>query len=104
MCLLMSSCWAFSAMRSSEEVQRGEEEDPHQVDEVPVQPGVLDPVGEVLRVGLPHLAARGEQEGVDDDSADDVQAVQPREHEVDRVEVVVRGEVLVVESSSTPSC
>src|SRR2546423_1540162 len=96
MWLLTSSCEAAS-MDTSEEVERGEEEDPHQVDEVPVEAGVLDTVGEVLGIGVPHLRPRGEQEAVDDHPADDVQPVQASEGEVDGEEVVVRGEVVVVE-------
>src|SRR5207248_10172817 len=96
MCLLTSSCPAAS-MRTSEKAERGEEEDPHQVDEVTVEPGVLDAVGEVLGVGLPHPAARREQERVDDDSPADVQAVQPGAQEVDGDEVVERGDMVVVQ-------
>src|SRR2546425_2507415 len=96
MCLLTSSC-PVASMRTSEEVERREEEDPDQVDEVPVEARVLDPVGEMLGIGLPHPAAPGEQEGVDDDPADDVQTVQSGEQKVNGEEVVVRGEVVVVE-------
>src|SRR5207248_2737978 len=96
MWLLTSSCEAAS-MDTSEEVERRKEEDPHQVDEVPVEAGVLDAVGEVLGVGGPHLRPGREQEGVDDDAADDVQAVEPGQREVDGVEIVVRGEVAEVE-------
>src|SRR2546430_10765815 len=96
MCLPTSS-WPAASMRTSEEVEGREEEDPDQVDEMPVEAGILHPVCEMLGIRLPHPAAPGEQEGVDDDPADDVQAVQPGEQEVDGVEVVVLGEVVVVE-------
>src|SRR5258705_4392442 len=96
MCLLTSSCWAAS-IGTSEEVEGGEEEDPDQVDEVPVEPGVLDAVGEVLGILRPELGAGPEQVAVDDDPADDVQAVQAGHGEVDGVEVVVRGGVTEVE-------
>src|SRR5439155_1230776 len=56
-------------MRTSEEVEGREEEDPDQVDEMPVEAGILHPVCEMLGIRLPHPAAPGEQEGVDDDPA-----------------------------------
>src|SRR5207237_1827871 len=96
MWLLTSSCEAAS-MDTSEEIERREEEDPHQVDEVPVEAGVLDAVGEPLRVGVPQLAAGGQKIRVDDDPADDVHAVQPGHGEVDAVEVVVRRVVAQLE-------
>src|ERR1700693_948781 len=98
MCLLTSSCAGVSAMcKTSEEIERREEEDPHQLDEVPVEAGILDAVREPFPVGAPQLAACGQKIRVDDDAADDVQAVQAGEHEIDGVEIVVRGNVAVVE-------
>src|SRR6267143_3699198 len=96
MSLLTSSCWAAS-IGTSEEVKGGEEEDPDQVDEVPVQPGVLDAVGEMLGILRPELGAGAEQVPIDDDPADDVQPVQAGHGEVDGVEVVVSGRVAEVE-------
>src|SRR3954463_7813805 len=99
MCLRTSSCSCGRAasMRTSEEVERREEEDPDQVDEMPVEAGVLDAVGEVLGIGGPEARSGAEQVAVDDDPADDMQAVQARHREVDGVEVVVRRDVAEVD-------
>src|SRR4029434_5436220 len=61
-----------------------------QVDEVPVQPGVFNPVGELFGVLLPHPRARAEEVRHHHHPADDVQAVQTGQGEVDRQERAVR--------------
>src|SRR5712691_7587274 len=99
MCLLTSSgcASATGSMALLQEIERREEEDPHQVDEVPIEAGVLDAVGEPLLVRVPELAAEGQEIRVDDDPAHDVQAVKAGEHKVDAVKIIVRGKVPVVE-------
>src|ERR1041385_2367772 len=68
---------------SLKQVQHGEQENPHQVDEVPVQPGVLDAIRVLLRIALPELRARPYQVGHDDDAPQDMETVQPRQREID---------------------
>src|SRR5256885_7592303 len=59
-----------------QKIEQGEDEDPHQVDEVPVQPGHLDP----LRRRLAHAGADGGDDQ-DDESREDVGAVEAGEYE-----------------------
>src|SRR4051794_37624339 len=70
------------------EVQNREEENPDEVDEMPVKAGDLDAVRITLRLFDPHLRARPCEIDKHDDTAENVQTVQPGHREVDRQEVV----------------
>src|SRR5262245_54091288 len=70
-------------MATSEQIQNREEEDPHEVHEVPVQTRVFDSVRELLGVRLIQLGARSQQIDHHDHAADDVQRVQAGHREVD---------------------
>src|ERR1043166_7219470 len=93
-----STCSTCSVIVSSQQIERREEEDPDEVDEVPIEANDLDAVGEALRLALPHLRAEGQKVGEDDHSAENVQAVQAGHREVDGEEVVRLREVLVREA------
>src|SRR5262245_50169734 len=80
-----------------QKIQGRKQEDTDQIDEVPEQPGVLHPVGEPRRVGLPQLRARTQEIGVHRHPAHHVQHVQPGQREVDGQEVVGAGKQVVVE-------
>src|SRR5262245_33180459 len=80
--------------RASEEIDDREENDPHQVHEVPVEADRLDPLVALLRV----LAEKGlaGHEGHADDAAEDVEAVEAgRREEHGAEEGDVRVEPLV---------
>src|SRR6266851_9151545 len=66
-----------------EQVQHREQEDPHEIDEVPVQARDLDAIRELLRIRLLELRARPEEIRHHHDPAEDVQSVQPGQREVD---------------------
>src|SRR5262245_62012259 len=84
------------ALLRLQQVENREEEDPDQIDEVPEEARVLDPVGEVLGIGLPELGARSPEVGVHSHAADHVQTVQAGEREVDRQErALARHQALV---------
>src|SRR3954447_19283775 len=70
------------------EVQNREEENPDEVDEMPVKAGDLDAVRVALRLFDPHLRARSCEIEKHDDAAENVQTVQAGHREVDREEVV----------------
>src|SRR5437868_1032672 len=89
-----------SVIVSSQQVESWEEEDPHQVDEVPVEADDLDAIREARRLGFPHLRAEGQEVGEDDHAAEDVQSVQAGHGEVDDGEVVRRREVMVLEAEA----
>src|ERR1044071_4914588 len=93
-----STCSTCSVIVSSQQIERREEKDPDEVDEVPVQADDLDAVREALRLGLPHLRAEGQKVGEDDHPAENVQAVQAGHREVDGEEVVRLREVMVLEA------
>src|SRR4051794_27661440 len=69
-----------------DQIDRGEDEDPHDVDEVPVEPGDLHGLRLLARQPSLHRAAPDEQQP--DDSHRDVRAMQPRQHEERRAEHV----------------
>src|SRR6476660_5813432 len=69
---------------SSDQVEQGEEVDPHEVDEVPVEGNDVDGREELLREVTPVVAHPHPDEDADAD--DDVNAVDARHHEVDREE------------------
>src|SRR5579884_2318032 len=74
----LATCWASECMSDPlEEVEHREQEDPHQIDEVPVQSGVFDPVGELLGILAPQLRAGADEVRHHDHPAHDVQPVQP---------------------------
>src|SRR6516225_6310640 len=75
-----------SACALLQQIQHGEKEDPDQIDEVPVEPRVLDAVRELIRIGLPQLGAWSEEVQHDDHAAYDVEPVKPGHREVDRQE------------------
>src|SRR2546425_9095208 len=66
-------------MSSSDQVDDGEQDDPHQVHEVPVQPDHLDPAVVVPRVFAPQRLG-DVQVRHRDDAARDVEAVRSEEH------------------------
>src|SRR3954452_14497734 len=70
------------------EVQNREEENPHEVDEMPVKADDLDPVRITLGLFGPHLRPRPEEIEKYDYAAEDVQAVQAGHREIDGQEVV----------------
>src|SRR5436305_2288104 len=72
----------------SEDVDRREDDDPHHVDEVPVDPADLDAVMVLGREMPPEGADRHERENREPD--EHVAAVQAREAEEDRGEGAVR--------------
>src|SRR5690606_24695465 len=78
--------WVSAPYGSVDEIQEGEEEDPDEVDEMPVQGDEVDRP-EVLRVEVA-CHRTPEQPQVGDDATDDVDAVQARHHEVDAEEDV----------------
>src|SRR5262249_35679719 len=79
-----------------DQVDRREDEDPHDVDEVPVQTGDLDALR--IRLGQPALRGAAPQDQQPDDAHRHVRAVQPGEREERRPEHVGRkGEALSVE-------
>jgi glutamate-1-semialdehyde 2,1-aminomutase len=75
-------------MRSADEIEQREEEDPHQIDEVPVEAGDLDR-REPLRAELAVAGLPGDHRH-DPDADDHVRGVQPGHREVERV-VKLRG-------------
>src|SRR5262247_2620591 len=88
----MLATWPMVRSRS-EEVEGREEEDPDDVDEVPVEADVLD-----RRVPARGEAARHRRRDRErDDPAEDVEAVEPRQEEVGPVEEVRARVVPVVE-------
>src|SRR6185369_3384866 len=50
-----------SLIKGSGQIKHREQENPHQIHEMPEQAGDFDAVGEAFRVGLPHAAARAPQ-------------------------------------------
>ena len=80
-----------------EDEEAQEQEDPDDIDEVPEQTRVLDPVGEPALVLVPQLGAGAPEIGVDDHPADHVEGVEPGHREVDRQEGVGRGVQVVVQ-------
>src|SRR3989338_9319330 len=75
-----------SVHAASEEVEHRKEEDPHDVHEVPVEPGQLQPAAAGGPPGGP--ARVGEHDEVEHDAAQDVQRVERRQREVARPEDV----------------
>src|SRR3990172_6786889 len=65
-----------------EKIECWEKKDPDKVNEVPVEAGYFDPVGEPLRLGVPHFASRSPEVEVDDDAAHHVQPMESGEREV----------------------
>src|SRR4051795_6783407 len=65
------------------EVQNREEKNPDEVDEMPVKADDLDPVRITLRLFHPHLRAGSEEVEKYDDTAEDMDSVQPGHREVD---------------------
>src|ERR1017187_1708562 len=80
-----------------QKIECWKQENPHEIDEVPVQAGNFDAIGEAFGVSLPHLAAGSPEVGVDDHAADDVQPVQTGHGEVDRHECAGRRPYPVLE-------
>src|SRR5688572_17395910 len=74
----------LQACPALQQVQHREQENPNQIDEVPVEPGELDPVDELLGIPLPHPGARADEIRHHHHPAEDVDAVQARERVVDR--------------------
>ena len=72
-----------------QEVQHGEQEDPDQIDEVPVQASRFDPVLEHLPFRMPHLASRAPEVTVYDYPSENVYPVQGGHGPVDGQERVV---------------
>src|SRR5205085_7487120 len=70
------------------QIKTGKQKDPNQVDEVPVQADHFDAIGVPLPLRGPHLVAEEEEVAEHDHAADDMQAVQAGEREVDGHEVV----------------
>src|SRR5919206_1316402 len=70
------------------QIEAGKEEDPNQIDEVPVQADHFDAIGVPLSLRVPHLVAEEQKVREHDHAADDVQAVQAGQGEVDGHEVV----------------
>src|SRR5205085_7889924 len=81
--------------RLLQQIKSREEEDPDQIDEVPVQPDDLDPVRESLTVGVPHLRAGGQKIREHDHAAEHVQTVQTGHREV-QAEEVARARIVAV--------
>src|SRR5262245_23712087 len=97
----MSTAWSRSAwslvMDVLKEIQGREKEDPYQIDEVPEEARVLDPVGEPHRIRLPQLRARTPEVGIDQHPADHVKPVQSGQREIDGEKVVGTGEEVMFE-------
>src|SRR5215212_5033117 len=90
----MSAAWWLVAdvvCIGLQQVKGWEQEDPDQIDEVPEQARVLDPVREPLRVRLPELGARSPEIGVHRQPGEDVKHVQPGQGEIQGEEVVGAG-------------
>src|SRR6187200_2967309 len=82
--------------RQLKQVKEREDEDPNQVDEVPEESGHLDAIGKMLRVFPVEPGARTPEEGENQDSTENVQAMQAGDHEI-------RGEIgAVLGSERTP--
>ncbi len=58
-----------------QQIQHREQENPHQIDEVPVEAGRFDPVDELFLVRGPHRQTRTEEVAVDRDTTDDMETV-----------------------------
>src|ERR1700712_5359192 len=87
--LVSISCVSVSLMRVAslrQEVDDGEDHDPHHVDEVPVETGDLDPFGVALRDAALHREPP--QRHQPDDADEHVRAVDAGEEEEARAEQV----------------
>src|SRR5215813_6973175 len=83
-----------------QQIERREEEDPDEIDEVPVEADDLDAVGEAARLVVVHLPAPDQEVCETDHAAEDVQAVQAGHREVDREEVARLREVVMLEAEA----
>src|SRR5437870_8423983 len=72
---------------TSQQIQSGEKKDPHQIDEVPVQPGHFNAIRIACPIRLPHLRAGKQEIEEDDNAAENVQAMQAGHCEIDGHEV-----------------
>ena len=61
----------------SKEVEDREEEDPHQIHEMPEEARNLDSIGKLFWMGFPHLASRAPEIGNHQRTRNHVQGVQP---------------------------
>src|ERR1051326_3604258 len=75
--------------RRSDQIDDREKDDPHEIDEMPVEPDVLDPLMIVLRVLPAESLDRHERHA--DHPAEDVKSVESRRREEDRAEEALRG-------------
>src|SRR5688572_4798831 len=95
----MSAAWSLVAdaaawslvMDLLQKIQGREKEDPDQVDEMPEEARVLDPVGEPHRVRLPELRAGAPEIGVHHHPAEHVEHVQAGQGVVEGEEVIGAG-------------
>src|SRR4026209_549201 len=88
--LVMWAAWSL-VMNALQKIQGREEEDPDQIDEMPEETRVLDPVGEPDRIRLPELRARAPEIGVHHHPAEHMEHVQSGQGVVDGEEVAAAG-------------
>src|SRR5262245_58351930 len=85
-----SSLMTIAPLARSDQVQQREQEDPHDIDEVPVQADQLQHEG--VLDAEPADEGHQEDDGEDHDPAEDVQGVEPRHGEVARRPQVAVGD------------